>query len=156
MNTTNECGDAATSMAAVIADALGKVPFAEWLGLRLGSIEGDRVFIDFETRAELVGNSEKNVLHGGVIASVLDTVGGLAALLGFLTRSDSGADSSELSPWLSTIDMRTDFLRPGIGERFDACAFPLRVGNRLVVTRMELHGESGHLIAVGTGTYVLP
>ncbi|MFV1969700.1 MAG: hotdog domain-containing protein [Acidimicrobiia bacterium] len=57
---------------------------------------------------------------------------------------------------MSTTDLRTDFLRPGTGRELTTCAFPLRVGKRLVVTRMELHNETGDLIAVGTGTYVVP
>ncbi|MFQ5523512.1 MAG: thioesterase family protein [Acidimicrobiia bacterium] len=137
-----------------IHSAMEQVPFGKWLGLELTGIEDDRVQMRFEMRDEMVGNPARSALHGGVISSVLDTVGGFAALIGYLTRA-SGQEA-DISPWLSTIDLRTDYLRPGVGARFTASAFPLRVGNRLVVTRMELHGESGDLIAVGTGTYVLP
>jgi uncharacterized protein (TIGR00369 family) len=139
-----------------IHTAMEQVPFGRWLGLELTGIEDDRVHMRFEMRDELVGNPARSALHGGVISSVLDTVGGFAALLGYLTRASEQSHDAEISPWLSTIDLRTDYLRPGVGTHFAAFAFPLRVGNRLVVTRMELHGESGYLIAVGTGTYVLP
>ena len=109
----------------------------------------------FEMRDELVGNSVKNSLHGGIIAAALDTVGGFAALLGVLDRAAHKSQDPP-SPWLSTIDMRTDFLQPGLGGKFIALAFPLRVGSRSVVTRMELHNDAGDLIAVGTGTYAVP
>jgi len=124
--------------------------------LALGVKKGDRVSIDFDMRPEFVGNPYKQALHGGIISSVLDTVGGFAAILGLMTRVLEGGDEALASSWVGTIDMRTDFLRPGVGDRFTAFAFPLRVGRRLVVTRMELHGEGGELIAVGTGTYVVP
>ncbi len=132
------------------------VPFVHWLGLELSAIEDDRVLMRFEMRDELIGNPMKGALHGGVISAVLDTVGGFAALLGVLTREPDKSAASEVSPWLSTIDMRTDYLRPGIGYEFTAIAFPQRVGDRLVVTRMELHNDTDDLIAAGTGTYVVP
>jgi len=147
---------AAEAVAAAIETAMELVPFARWLGLELTAIADNRVYMRFAMRDEFVGNPERNILHGGITASVLDTVGGFAALLGVLSRGPQTSNGADPSPWLSTIDMRTDFLRPGIGDDFTACAFPLRVGNRLVVTRMELHTDPGGLIAVGTGTYVSP
>jgi len=125
------------------------------MGLKLSAIEDDRVAMTFEMRDEFIGNSEMNVLHGGIISAALDTVGGMTALIGVLNRAAQKSENPP-SPWLSTIDMRTDYLRPGFGKEFVASAFPLRVGKRSVVTRMELHNESGHLIAVGTGTYSVP
>lgn len=154
MSQPTEPLNAPEAVAAAVRAAMEQVPFARWLGLALTSIEGDRVSMSFATRDEFVGNPIKAALHGGVISAALDTVGGFAALLGVLAQSPQAEAAA--APWLSTIDLRTDFLRPGIGREYLASAFPLRVGNRLVVTRMELHGEEGHLIAVGTGTYVVP
>lgn len=154
----NQDADAAElqRVASQIEAAMEMVPFARWLGLRLTDIEGDRVSIGFDMRPEFVGNPHKQALHGGIISSVLDTVGGFAAILGLMTRVLEGGDEALASSWVGTIDMRTDFLRPAIGDHFTAFAFPLRVGRRLVVTRMELHRAEGELIAVGTGTYVVP
>lgn len=140
--------------ASAIRAAMREVAFGRWLGLQLSGIEDDRVLMHLEMRDEFVGNPARKILHGGVIASVLDTAGGFAALLGVLGHNPQ--ISPDIDPWLSTIDMRTDYLRPGTGNEFTTCAFPLRVGSRLVVTRMEFHGEAGELIAVGTGTYVVP
>ena len=55
---------------------------------------------------------------------------------------------------LGTIDMRVDYLHPGKGKEFTISATPLRIGNKVAVTRMEFHNEDGVLIAVGTGTYL--
>lgn len=144
------------SQAVAIEEVLAQVPFALWLGLELSAIDGDRVVMQFSVRDELIGNPAKKVLHGGVISAVLDTVGGFAALRGVLTQMPETTGRASTSPWLSTIDLRTDYLLRGSGDRFVASAFPLRVGSRFVVTRMELHGKSGDLVAVGTGTYVVP
>jgi len=56
---------------------------------------------------------------------------------------------------VSTIDLRVDFLRPGLGKWFVATAYTLRTGNRVAVTRIELHNDRNDLIAVGTGSYVV-
>lgn len=143
-------------VATTVRAVLAQVPFGQWLGLELTGIDEDRVQMRFERRDEMVGNPDRGVLHGGIISSVLDTVGGFAALLGYLRREPEESRKAEFSPYFSTIDLRTDYLRPGVGSHFTAVSFPLRVGNRIVVTRMELHGESNELISVGTGTYVLP
>ena len=56
---------------------------------------------------------------------------------------------------MSTIDLSIDYLRPGRGKSIIADGKILRIGNKVAVTRMELHNDEGKLIAVGTGTYIL-
>jgi uncharacterized protein (TIGR00369 family) len=61
----------------------------------------------------------------------------------------------EIFSRLGTIDMRVDYLRPGIGEWFDASGTVIRTGKRVAVTRMEMRDDQDRLIAVGTGTYII-
>jgi uncharacterized protein (TIGR00369 family) len=56
---------------------------------------------------------------------------------------------------IGTIDLRVDYLRPGLGKHFIATGYVLRTGSKVAVTRMELHNDSAQLIAVGTGAYVV-
>ena len=56
---------------------------------------------------------------------------------------------------IGTIDLRVDYLRPGLGKYFIATGSTLRAGNKLSVIRMELHNDEELLIAVGTGSYVV-
>jgi uncharacterized protein (TIGR00369 family) len=56
---------------------------------------------------------------------------------------------------IGTIDLRVDYLRPGTGQAFVARGFPLRTGNKVTVTRMELFNDSDELIAVGTAAYTV-
>lgn len=51
---------------------------------------------------------------------------------------------------VSTIDVRVDFLSPGIGKWFVATAYVLRTGNKIAATRVGLHNDQNDLIAVGT------
>jgi acyl-coenzyme A thioesterase PaaI-like protein len=50
--------------------------------------------------------------------------------------------------------MRIDYLQAGKGQLFTATASLLRVGKKVCVTRMELHNDSGEMIAAGTATYM--
>ena len=95
-------------------------------------------------------------LHGGVISSVLDVTGGMVAWIGIIKNSEelSFEQTTKRFSKISTIDLRVDFLRPGLGKYFISTGAILRAGNKLSVAQMKLHNDEGLLIAVGTGSYV--
>ncbi len=132
-----------------------RIPFNRVLGLRIESLGEPDVIVRFEMRDELVGNFTRGSLHGGVISSVLDVVGGLVAFISLLKREgvQSLEDEADKFSQLGTIDLRVDYLRPGLGKAFSAKGFVLRTGRKVAVTRMELHNDADSLIAVGTGAY---
>ncbi len=133
------------------------IPFNAHLGLEVVHLAEDRARLAVTMRPELVGNPVKQILHGGVISATLDVAGGIAAMAALLARQDLGAAGhTRLFERFGTIDLRVDFLRPGQGERFEAVAYPMRIGSTVAVTRMEFHNAAtGALVAVGTGTYIV-
>ncbi len=140
-----------------IAQVFAQMQFNQLLGLRVTEFASERAEVRFQWKQELVGNPVQQILHGGVIASVLDVVGGIMAVSSALVRLDT-LEPSQLAAKLgkmSTIDMRTDYLRPGRGQEFIATAAVIRSGNKVCVCRMELHNEAGVHIALGTGTYLV-
>ena len=56
---------------------------------------------------------------------------------------------------LATIDMRIDYLRPGVGSHFQAQAHATRVGGRIGSAQMSLSNDQGVLIATGAAAYVV-
>ena len=60
-----------------------RIPFNRVLGLRIEKLGESDVVVRFEMRDELVGNFTRGNLHGGVISSTLDVVGGLVAFISF-------------------------------------------------------------------------
>ena len=134
-----------------------KIPFNKVLGLDVVSLANESPVLRFAMRPELVGNYMRGNLHGGVISSVIDVCGGLTAFLGLQKRLRDEPVEERLQRFarIGTIDMRVDYLRPGHGEWFEAKGTILRTGNKVAVTRMELHNDSGELIAIGTGAYTV-
>ncbi len=134
-----------------------KIPFNKVLGLDVVSLIGESPVLRFAMRPELVGNFLRGNLHGGVISSVIDVCGGLTAFLGLQVklRDESIEERLQRFARIGTIDMRVDYLRPGLGQWFEAKGYILRTGNKVAVTRMELHNDTGELIAIGTGAYTV-
>jgi uncharacterized protein (TIGR00369 family) len=130
-----------------------RIPFNRLLGLQLGVLDRHRTTVTFKMRDDLVGNFARGSLHGGVISATLDVAGGMSAITAAVGTDPS--TMAERFAHLGTIDLRVDYLRPGVGRVFEASAFTLRAGNKVAVTRMELRSDSGELIAVGTGTYLI-
>jgi uncharacterized protein (TIGR00369 family) len=134
-----------------------KMPFNKYLGLKIDSINLEGVVVKIDMRDDLIGNFEKNVLHGGVISSILDFTGGVIAQIHVLNEM-KGATMEKMVERLTnmgTIDMRIDYIRPGKGSHFLATGHILRLGNKVAVTRTEFINDEGVLIAVGTSTYLV-
>ncbi|MCO4799163.1 MAG: thioesterase family protein [Colwelliaceae bacterium] len=133
------------------------MPFNQLLGLQIKHFDTLQSEVRFLWQDKLIGNPIQKILHGGVTASVLDLAGGVVAAANIIDQLD------DLSPEniqynlrkLSTIDLRTDFLRPGKGQEFIATARIIRSGSKVAVARMELHNEQNDHIAFGTGTYMV-
>jgi uncharacterized protein (TIGR00369 family) len=134
-----------------------KIPFNRVLGLTVESLSLDQVSLGLTMREELIGNFIRGALHGGVISGTLDLMGGLVAFLSVLRTMQGQSVEAMAARFgkIGTIDLRIDYLRPGIGEHFIATGYVLRTGNKVAVTRMELHDNARQLIAVGTGAYVV-
>ena len=134
-----------------------KIPFNKVLGLTVESLNLDQASVRLPMREELIGNFIRGSLHGGVISSTLDFMGGLVAFLSVLKtmQGQSVQVMAERFAKIGTIDMRIDYLQPGLGDYFIATGYVLRTGNKVAVTRMELHNNERQLIAVGTGAYVV-
>lgn len=134
-----------------------RIRFNELLGLRVASLAPDRPQLAFSMRRELVGNFIQGRLHGGVISAALDTVGGLAVAVAVADkhRDESAEQIGHRFGRVGTIDLRVDYLRPGIGEHFVASGKVLRLGGRIATVQMSLENEGGQLIASGAAAYVI-
>ena len=134
-----------------------KIVFNQVLGLKVTSLKPDRVVGRIDMKHELVGHFAHNRVHGGVISAGLDAMGGLAVMAAIGARHMDETPMQRLHRFakLGTIDLRIDYLRPGISEHFELRAEVLRLGSRVASTRMEFVGADGKLFSTGAGAYIV-
>jgi uncharacterized protein (TIGR00369 family) len=133
-----------------------QISFNQTLGLRVVRL-APQPQLAFEMRPELVGHFLFGRLHGGVISAALDAMGGLALMVAIAEKhADERADQVlHRFARIGTIDLRVDFLRQGIGQRFVASAEVTRLGGRVGSTQMRLLNEQGTLVATATAAYMI-
>jgi uncharacterized protein (TIGR00369 family) len=134
-----------------------KIVFNQVLGLKITGLSPDRATARIAMRRELVGHFSYNRIHGGVISAGLDAMGGLAVMAAIGARHMDETPAQRLHRFgkLGTIDLRIDYLRPGIGEYFELRAEVMRLGSRVASTRMEFVGADGKLLSTGAGAYIV-
>jgi uncharacterized protein (TIGR00369 family) len=134
-----------------------RIVFNQVLGLKVMDIQPDGVVGHIQMRPELVGHFAYNRVHGGVISASLDALGGLAvmAAIGARHMDEPVAQRVHRFAKLGTIDLRIDYLRPGISDAFELRAHAIRLGSRVATTRMEFLGADGKLLSCGTGAYIV-
>ena len=80
--------------------------------------------------------------HGGVIATMIDNAGWFTAA----TMYDT---------WINTSEFTVRLLEPANKEGLVATGSIVRAGSSMCVTTMEVRGDSGRLVAIGSGTFVV-
>ena len=133
------------------------IVFNRILGLKVTSIAPTKVTARIDMRNDLVGHFAYNRVHGGVISAGLDGLGGLAVMVAIGARHMDEPVAQRLQRFakLGTIDLRVDYLRPGIGEWFELRAEVMRLGSRVASTRMEFLGSDGKLLSTGSAAYIV-
>jgi uncharacterized protein (TIGR00369 family) len=122
-------------------EAFASVPYAKLLGLELGEISPGAVAIHLEVRDELRQN--QGVVHGGAIASLIDT----AAAFAVLTQI-------EINERVTTTDLTIHYLHPANSGRVTASARIVRGGRRLFVLSVEVTNDQQILVATAVTTYI--
>lgn len=109
------------------------VAFNKVLGLVAECVRPPQPRIRFDMHPTLIGTPEYRRLHGGAIATVLDDVGGVALMIAMGEKhADETTEQMEHRyVRMGTIDLRIDYLRPGLGSHFIATADVIRLGGAL-------------------------
>ncbi|MEU3555608.1 PaaI family thioesterase [Streptomyces fragilis] len=124
------------------ADLLAALPFASHLGIALHEAGSDRTVgsLPWSPEACTVGGA----LHGGALMALADSVGAVCAYLNL----PAGAGTS-------TVESKTNFLRPVTGGRVHATARPLHVGRTLIVVQTDLKDDEDRLVGQTTQTQIV-
>jgi uncharacterized protein (TIGR00369 family) len=120
------------------------IPFNKFLGIAVDEATEGFVRLSLPFRAEYIGDASRPALHGGVISTLIDTAGGFAVWTQLAGIEDR----------VSTIDLRVDYLAPGLAEALMAEATVVRVGNRVGVVDVRCWQPSQPTRTVATGKAV--
>ena len=134
-----------------------KIVFNRILGLKITELTPERTRARIDMRNDLVGHYSFNRVHGGVISAGLDAMGGLAVMAAIGARHMDESPTERLHRFgkLGTIDLRIDYLRPGVGDHFELRAEVMRLGSRVASTRMEFLSADGTLLSTGSAAYIV-
>jgi uncharacterized protein (TIGR00369 family) len=119
------------------------IPFVEHLGFELLEFEGGRAQVAVDLRTEFTNHWD--VAHGGLLMTLLDVAMAHAA------RSPRVA-GGEPFPGVVTLEMKTSFMRPGLG-RLVAHGLLLTRTATLAFTEGRIVNADGELINHSTGTF---
>ncbi|MEH6822664.1 MAG: thioesterase family protein [Motiliproteus sp.] len=151
---TNAISQVSLQRHRMLESIVTEMPFNQLIGLDFHRVEQGRVELRLDNLACLVGNAVHQILHGGVIAAVLDVVGGCSAIDRYL-QVHPDVDLPTVLARAATIDLHVDYLMPGKGTHFIASAEVVKFGAQITNVRMELKNEKQKLVAGATGNYYL-
>lgn len=121
-------------------DASGSqiAPFAEWLGIETVLSTPEQTQLRLRSRDEM--KNRQGVLHGGVLASLLDIamVSAARAQVGVLKV-------------VGTVDLHIQYLRPGHGD-ITVTGHMEHMSRTLAFCRAEAVDAAGHLVAMSSAT----
>lgn len=124
-----------------IRKAIGTVPYARLIGLELDEVGSGTATLGLKVRKELKQNH--GVVHGGALASLIDTATAFA-ILSLLEPREK----------VTTVDLTISYLRPITDGRITAVAKVLRAGRRLLVASAEVFDKNGKLTTTALSTYI--
>jgi len=110
------------------------------LGLNLESLELGRVVFTMKIKPR--HKQIHGVVHGGVLATVADTVAAIAAY----TTVPKGTE-------IATVELKINFLEAVPGGKIRAEGRVLRTGRNFVVTECEIYKEDGAMAAKALLTF---
>jgi len=124
-----------------IHKAIKTVPFARLLGLELEEVFSGTAILTLNARKELTQN--QGVVHGGAIASLIDTATAFA-IISLIAPSEK----------VTTVDLTISYLRPAARGRLKAVATVVRAGRRLFVVSAQVFDKQEKLITTALSTYI--
>lgn len=86
------------------------IPHARECGMQVYRLDAQGAWARMPYRREWLGDSERGLIHTGIITTLVDTISGLAVL----------AATGTFEP-IATLDLRMDYLRPAVPDRALHC-----------------------------------
>jgi len=107
------------------------IPANKIFGIVIDKIDEGKVELHVPFKEEFIGDFRQGLWHGGILASIADTAGGLAGATTLTSEKDK----------INTIDMRIDYLNPAYKKPIYVSVKLIKVGKRVIKTDVTLFQE---------------
>jgi uncharacterized protein (TIGR00369 family) len=102
-------------------------------------------FAEIEIAVERKHMQLLGVVHGGVLASLIDTVAFWAVYFG-IQRSDQ---------WYTSVDLKVNFLAPAVSGKLVARGKQIKVGKKICYASAEILDSKDKILAHGSSTMMI-
>ena len=126
-----------------IAKVISAIPFTKHLAMEF--VEGGEGFARIRMRYQDENSTTGKALHGGAIASLIDTAGAMAAW--------TTAQIATPKYFGSTVGVNVNYLSGAIGEDVFGEGRVLKRGKEIIYADVRVTNEAGKLLAQGTVVY---
>lgn len=121
-----------------------QIPIHKFLGLKVVEFRKGYAKVSVPFNEIVLGDILRRRWHGGILATIMDSVGGMTGMYYFTSFKDK----------MATIDLRVDYLKGAKDKGIVVEGEIVRLGNRILVTRMKVLDETEtELLAEGKGVY---
>lgn len=115
-------------------------PFNAWMGLKIVSLDEERIEIAMTWREEMISNPQARRTHGGILSALVDVAAD------FMIAAKAGAPAP-------TVDLRVDFHRAAAPGDLRAVGRVIRMGGTFSTAEATVFDSEDRLIASGRGLY---
>lgn len=126
-----------------MAKVIEMTPFMKHLGMHF--VEGSEGYAKIKLQYQDENSTFGQALHGGAIASLIDTTGAMAAW--------TTAEIATPKYFGSTVGVTVNYLSGAIGEDIFAEGRILKRGKEIIYTDVRVTNGAGKLLAQGNVTY---
>lgn len=117
-------------------------PYWKLIGLKEVSLNNGSSLIELPVKYEIT--QRRGTVHGGVIASMVDSAAG-AAIRSLL----------EPNQQVVTVEMKLNYIRPVKGDRIIGRGKVINLGNTLAVAEANIISDEDNIIASGMATFMV-
>lgn len=122
-------------------DSLVDDGFLAYMGFRLVEWDVDYAVMEFTVGPQHLNRHQ--ILHGGVLTSIIDSVAGFAGLYGLGCQLRKAV----------TLSVTTSFIGRASSGTIRAVGRKKAAGRKIFVSAVEVTNEDGEIIAIGEATY---
>jgi len=120
-----------------------KMPVNKLFGLEVVEIDVGYVKLHVPFKKEFIGDALQKLWHGGILAGIADTAGGIAGATTISFPHDK----------INTIDIRIDYLKGATNRDIFAVAKLIKEGKHIIKADIKLFHEEDDLIAIARASY---